>query len=148
MTIAVVGVGIAGLHLALLLQRAGLDPVLYGDRAPDDLRSGRMLNTVARFGRIRRLEQELELPDLPARTSGVRFTLRHNPAVGNPELSFRGEVDEPWSFVDMRIVQADALEAYLDRGGRYELGLLDDDALVALGRAVRSGRRGRRAAGA
>ncbi len=147
MTIAVVGVGIAGLHLALLLQRAGVDPVLHGDRTPDDLRSGRMLNTVARFGRIRRLEQELDLGHLPARTSGVRFTLRHNPAVGNPELSFRGEIDEPWSFVDMRIVQADALEAYLERGGRYELGVLDDDALVALGErfdlvVVAAGRRG------
>ncbi len=102
---------------------------------------------MARFGRIRRRERELGLPDLPARTSAVRFALHRNPAIGNPGLSFRGAVDEPWSFVDMRIVQADALAAYLDRGGRFERGTLDEDALVALGDTfdlvvVAAGRRG------
>ncbi len=147
MAIAVVGAGLAGLHLALRLHQSGVDVVLYGDRTPDDLRAGPMLNTVARFGHTRQREAALGLPALPARTSGVQFSIRTNPDLGNPELSFRGAPRDPWSFVDMRIVQADALESYLARGGRYEVRTLSNDDIVALGDTaelvvVAAGRRG------
>ena len=36
--IGIVGAGIAGLHLALYLQKHGVDATLITDRAPDDYR--------------------------------------------------------------------------------------------------------------
>jgi 2-polyprenyl-6-methoxyphenol hydroxylase-like FAD-dependent oxidoreductase len=45
--IGIVGAGIAGLHLALYLQKHGIDATLITDRAPDDYRDIRLLNTVA-----------------------------------------------------------------------------------------------------
>ncbi len=45
-TIAIVGAGVAGLHLALHLQREGLDVSLYEERTPDEIRTGRLPSTV------------------------------------------------------------------------------------------------------
>ena len=45
--IGIVGAGIAGLHLALYLQKHGVDATLITDRAPDEYRGIRLLNTVA-----------------------------------------------------------------------------------------------------
>ena len=45
--IGIVGAGIAGLHLALYLQKHGVDATLITDRAPEDYRNSRLLNTVA-----------------------------------------------------------------------------------------------------
>ena len=45
--IGIVGAGIAGLHLALYLQKHGVDATIITDRAPEDYRNGRLLNTVA-----------------------------------------------------------------------------------------------------
>lgn len=45
--IGIVGAGIAGLHLALYLQKHGIDATLITDRTPDDYRGIRLLNTVA-----------------------------------------------------------------------------------------------------
>ncbi len=147
MAIAIVGTGIAGLHLALRLQQSGIDTELYGEKTPEQIRSGTMFNTVARFGRTRSREAALGLPALPALTSAVRFTIHTNPQLGNPSLSFRGVVDEPWSFVDMRTVSADALETYTARGGSYRIGLLTIEDIAALGDnhdlvVVATGRRG------
>jgi cation diffusion facilitator CzcD-associated flavoprotein CzcO len=45
--IGIVGAGIAGLHLALYLQKHGVEATLVTDRAPEDYRQSRLLNTVA-----------------------------------------------------------------------------------------------------
>ena len=38
--IGIVGAGIAGLHLALYLQKHGVDATIITDRAPEDYRNG------------------------------------------------------------------------------------------------------------
>jgi Hsp20/alpha crystallin family protein/FAD binding domain-containing protein len=45
--IGIVGAGIAGLHLALYLQKHGVDATIITDRPPEEYRSIRLLNTVA-----------------------------------------------------------------------------------------------------
>jgi hypothetical protein len=47
------GAGTAGLHLALPLQQRGLSPTLYAERPPDEVRAGRLPNTVAHHHRTR-----------------------------------------------------------------------------------------------
>jgi 2-polyprenyl-6-methoxyphenol hydroxylase-like FAD-dependent oxidoreductase len=44
--VGIVGAGTAGLHLALLLRQRGLEPTLYAERTPDEVRAGRLPNTV------------------------------------------------------------------------------------------------------
>ena len=57
--IAIVGAGTAGLQLALLLQRNGAEPTLYAERSADEVRSGRLSNTVIHNYRTRAREQRL-----------------------------------------------------------------------------------------
>ena len=45
--VGIVGAGIAGLHLALYLQKHGVAATVITDRTPDDYRDIRLLNTVA-----------------------------------------------------------------------------------------------------
>ena len=51
--------GVAGLHLALLLQRQGIPVTLYSDKTAAQLASGRMLNTVAHHNTTVKREQAL-----------------------------------------------------------------------------------------
>ena len=55
--IGIVGAGTAGLHLALLLQQRGLQPTLYAERSADEVRDGRLPNTVAHHHHTRSREQ-------------------------------------------------------------------------------------------
>jgi len=45
--IGIVGAGIAGLHLALYLQKHGVDSTIITDRAPEYYRASPLLNTAA-----------------------------------------------------------------------------------------------------
>ena len=55
--VGIVGGGTAGLHLALLLQQGGLEPTLYAERTPDEVRNGRLPNTVVHNYRTRGRER-------------------------------------------------------------------------------------------
>ena len=59
--IGIVGAGTAGLHLALLLQQRGLQPTLYAERSADEVRDGRLPNTVAHHHHTRTRERELRV---------------------------------------------------------------------------------------
>ncbi|WP_081426384.1 FAD-dependent oxidoreductase [Sorangium cellulosum] len=61
-TIAIVGAGMAGLHLALHLQKEGLDVSLYEERAPDEIRAGRLPSTVALSPLTRERQRALGRP--------------------------------------------------------------------------------------
>jgi hypothetical protein len=114
-SIGIVGAGIAGLHLALLLQRHGLETALYVDRTSEELRAARLPNNVCRFERTRARERFLDVshwdfPDYALFCAHVRV---HD----DPPLAFRADLARPGSFVDFRIYLPRLLEDYADRGG-------------------------------
>jgi 2-polyprenyl-6-methoxyphenol hydroxylase-like FAD-dependent oxidoreductase len=112
MSIGIVGAGISGLHLALRLQREGVETVVYAPRTAQDLREGRLLNTVARFAGARERERELDVDHwLHAEWQHV-----HMSVTGTP-IAFTGQLGAPSSTVDFRVYLAQLLEDYARRGG-------------------------------
>jgi 2-polyprenyl-6-methoxyphenol hydroxylase-like FAD-dependent oxidoreductase len=142
--IAIVGAGIAGLHLGLLLQQQGVDATIYADRGPDEIRRGRLPNTVALVGATRVRDRALGVNhwDAPEHdTKGVHFYLN-----SDPPLQFRGKLEPAGQFIDMRMYVARLLEDFATRGGPVVIGALDpagveriarehDLVVVATGRA-------------
>ena len=114
--IAIVGAGVAGLHLGLLLQQQGVDVTIYADRAPDAIRSGRLPNTVALVGATRGRDRALGVNhwDAPEHdTVGLHLYVNSDPA-----LQFRGKLEQPAQFIDMRMYLARLLEDFESRGGQ------------------------------
>jgi hypothetical protein len=142
-SIGIVGSGIAGLQLGLFLQQHGVPVTLYSDRTPEQLRGGRLPNTVGRAEHTQARERELgvhqwESPDF--RVASLHFRIN-----GDPPLVFRGDMSWAVSFVDMRLYQPDLLEAFAERGGAVVIGTLQAGDLSALAArhdllAVASGR--------
>lgn len=143
--IGIVGAGVAGLHLGLRLQAAGVPVTLYAEKGPDELREGRLPSLVVRFHPMRAREHALgirhwDYPDFG--TSGIHFEVS-----GGPPISWKGSFRQPASGVDMRIYYATLLEAFAERGGDVVVGALlaSDVARVAAGHdlmVVSSGRSG------
>lgn len=121
--IAIVGAGVAGLHLGLLLQQQGVDVTIYADRGPDEIRGARLPNTVSLVGTTRARERALGVNhwDAPEHdTVGVQLHIN-----SDPPLAFRGKLAPPTLFIDMRIYLARLLEDFAARGGRVVLAALD-----------------------
>lgn len=129
--IGIVGTGISGLHLALHLQRHGVDTTLYAERAPDAVRAGRLPNLVCRFDHTRARERQLGVDHWPL--PGFEATCAYLDVRGGPPLAFRGDLRRPASWVDFRLYLAQLLEDYAGRGGRVVVGPLDLPAVAALG---------------
>jgi hypothetical protein len=130
--IGIVGSGIAGLQLGLFLQQRGVPVTLYSDRTPEEIRSGRLPNAVARFDQTQERERSLGIhrwddPELGA--LGAHFRI-----VADPPLAFYGAFRRPASFVDMRIYLATLLDEFAARGGPVRVGAIqaaDVDRLAA-----------------
>ena len=142
--IGIIGSGIAGLHLGLSLQHAGIPVTLYAERTPEQLLGRRIPNMVARNACTRARERALGVNhwDRPSHDMG-RLSVR---VAGAQPLSFSGRM-APAQAVDMRIYCARLMEDYAARGGEVvirtvEAGELDalasrhDLLVVATGRAA------------
>jgi 2-polyprenyl-6-methoxyphenol hydroxylase-like FAD-dependent oxidoreductase len=142
--IAIVGAGVAGLHLGLLLQQQGVDVTMYAERGPDEVRGARLPNTVSLVGAARVRDRALGVNhwDAPEHdTVGVHLYIN-----SDPPLQFRGKLEPPGQFIDMRMYLARLLEDFEARGGRVVVAALDpagvsriapehDLVVVATGRA-------------
>jgi hypothetical protein len=122
-SIGIVGSGIAGLHLGLFLQKHGVDATIYSDKAPDQIRAGRLHNLVVRFDRTRERERALgvdhwEFPDFGVFGVHMRVGIA-------PPIVWNGSFKRPASSVDMRIYQSTLLEDFATRGGKVAVGSLD-----------------------
>lgn len=119
-TIGIVGSGIAGLHLGLKLQQAGVATTIYSDRTSEQIRAGRVPNFVARFGRTQARERALGVaswctPEFAVPSAHFRIN-------GEQPLVFCGTLSEPISIVDMRVYLSALLDTFAARGGRVVIG--------------------------
>src|SRR5437764_596462 len=96
--IGIVGAGIGGLHLALFLQKHGVAVTLYSDRTAEQIRSGRLPNTPARFRNTIRREHELGVAHWDDNLTHMNMFIG-----GEFPLTFRADLSQAASFIDMRL---------------------------------------------
>ena len=112
--IGIVGAGIAGLHLALYLQKHGVDATLITDRAPDDYRGIRLLNTVAHHHVTIAREDYLGVNHW---NDPKHHYYYHDHFFNFPQpISFRGYFSRPSRAVDYRIYLPVLMKDFADRG--------------------------------
>src|ERR1700733_6173750 len=91
--VAIIGSGVAGLHLALLLQKQGIPVPLYSDKTAAQLASGRMLNTVAHHNTTVKREQALGADHWDLAEYG--YFCHHHYIGGGPPPSFSRRLSCP-----------------------------------------------------
>ena len=87
---------------------------IYGDKEPDEIRAGRLLNTVAHHHHT--LERERALGCRTTGTSAEYGYGCHHHCVGG-ELRFRGDFEHPSSSIDYRVYLPRLMEDFQERGG-------------------------------
>lgn len=131
--IGIIGAGIAGLNLALYLQKQGVSCRLYVERTPEEVRSARLPNLATLFASSRARDRVLGTNHWDGQ-GGDCYSIDVR-VKGLPELSSHGKLSEPAIAVDVRMVTARLLEDFISRGGEViKGGVIDMRRLVALGR--------------
>lgn len=127
-SIGIVGTGISGLQLALSLQQSGIDTTLYAEHTPDEMRGGRLMNTVSRFGPTVDRERSLGVAHWADDPSNYRSV---NIAVTGTPVAFTGTLRQAAGNVDFRVYLPRLLEDYAARGGHVVTGRRSVDQIVA-----------------
>ena len=131
MGIGIVGAGTAGLHLALLLQQHSVDFTLYAERSPDEVRGGKLPNTVIHNYRTRGLERALGANHWDEAGIGIEGHWHY--IAGERPLSFPGYFNGKSMGIDYRLYQSTLLEDVEARGGRVVYKAVGVDDLDTLG---------------
>lgn len=123
-SIAIIGTGIAGLHLGLHLLQRGLRPTIYAELAPEQMRARRLPNTVSLYASARDTMRKLGVAHWDVTQSDLHvFELG---VKGAPQIGFRAAIDPPQQFIDMRVYLPRLLEDFIERGGQViQAGTLD-----------------------
>lgn len=129
--IGIIGAGTAGLQLALVLQHNGAEPTLYAERTPEEVRRGRLPNTVIHNYRTRAREQSLGVNHWDRTALDIAGHWHYIP--GERPLSFPGYFEKPSMGVDYRIYQSTLLEDFENSGGRVVYGAVTADGIGSLG---------------
>src|SRR5262249_11695916 len=122
--IGIVGAGIAGLHLALYLQKHGVEATLITDRTPEDYRKIRLINTVAHHHVTLTREDYLGVNHWSA---PKYYYYYHDHFFNFPQpLSFQGYFSKPSRAVDYRIYLPALMEDFERRGGKIEYRRIEE----------------------
>jgi 2-polyprenyl-6-methoxyphenol hydroxylase-like FAD-dependent oxidoreductase len=123
-SIGIVGAGIAGLHLGLYLQKHGVDATIITDRAPEDYRDSRLLNTVAHHHVTIAREDYLGVNHWSDPKQQYYY---HDHFFNFPQpLSFRGDFSRPSRAVDYRIYLPALMNDFTRRGGKIEYRRIEE----------------------
>lgn len=129
-SIGIVGAGVAGLHLALYLQKHGVDATIITDRTPGDYRNARLLNTVAHHHVTIARETALGIDHW---SDPKLFYAYHDHVFNFPvPLRFRGDFTRPSRAVDYRIYLPTLMEDFARRGGSIEYRRIAQDDIAKL----------------
>lgn len=129
-SIGIVGAGIGGLHLALYLQKHGVDATIITDRAADDYRHSRLLNTVAHHHVSIARETYLGIDHW---NDPRLFYYYHDHVFNFPQpLRFRGDFSSPSRAVDYRIYLPTLMNDFARRGGRIEIRRIEEGDIPSL----------------
>ena len=128
--IGIVGAGVAGLHLALYLQKHGVKATILTDRPPEDFRNIRLLNTVAHHHVTIARENELGVNhwDDPG-----NYYYYHDHFFNFPQpLGFRGDFSRPSRAVDYRVYLPALMADFMNRGGKIEYRRIEEGDIAGL----------------
>jgi hypothetical protein len=126
--IGIVGAGIAGLQLALFLQKEGVTTTLYSDKTPEQLRQSRLPNLPVRFDHTRKREAELGINYWDETGYNMHYLQLY--LGGEQPLSFTAQLSQPGSYVDMRLYLPRLLQEYQSRGGEVVIKAFQDQDLA------------------
>lgn len=126
--IGIVGSGIAGLHLALLLQRKGVNVTLYSDRSAEQIRTSKFFNTPARFYHTLEHERALDIHHWQDQT----YLTHVNISITGTPVKFTGHLDKASMFQDPRVFTSTWMDDFEARGGEIIVGALTADDVVRL----------------
>jgi hypothetical protein len=114
----------------LFLQKGGLEPTLYAERSSEEVRNGRLPNTVIHNYKTRARDQALGVNHWDDTALDIHG---HWHYIGSePPLSFPGYFSNPSLSVDYRLYHGAMLEDFEQRGGTVVFGSVGADDLPAL----------------
>lgn len=118
--IGVIGGGMAGLHMALYVQKhdPDIDITIFGDRDPKQFRGSQLLNTVAHHSVTLDRETELGVNHWSVEDYGY-YGHHYYLATGKEPIRFYGDYQLPSRAVDYRLYHPRLIEDFQERGGDY-----------------------------
>ena len=119
-SIGIVGSGVSGLHLGLFLRAKDVPVTMYATNEPDQIRRGRLLNTVGHHHHTLERERVLGVHHWDAAEYG--YVCHHHCIAGDEEIRFRGDFTHPSSVIDYRLYLPRLMEDFEERGGELVLG--------------------------
>ncbi|MDL9938738.1 cadherin repeat domain-containing protein [Gordonia sp. ABSL1-1] len=127
-TAAIIGAGLAGTSAALGLLDAGFDVTLYSDKDRAALRDKVPPTGVGvLFGKSREFDAEI-IEDLYEVSNTTGISVRLHAGSGDERtdvLTFNPDYGYVAQAVDLRLRADDRLGRFLERGGRFEVGVID-----------------------
>lgn len=117
--VGIIGAGTAGLHLALLLQQAGITTRIYTDRSAEQVAAGRPQNSVSHHAPTIAREDAMGVNFWPAEDYGYQVHYHHLNVPDGPPV-FRGDFLRPSRVLDYRIYLPRLMGEYEQRGGTIE----------------------------
>lgn len=120
-SIGIVGSGVSGLHLGLFLLANDVPVTIYSQKGPEEIRGGRLPNTVGHHHHTLERERALGVHHWDADEYG--YVCHHHCIAGDREVRFRGDFTHPSSVIDYRLYLPRLMEDFQERGG--ELALVD-----------------------
>jgi len=132
--IGIIGAGTAGLHLALLLQQAGVPTRIYTDRSAEEIAAGRPQNSVSHHAPTIAREDAMGVNHWPTDQYGYRVHYHHLNVPDGPPV-FRGDFLRPSRVLDYRIYIPRLMADYEERGGVIEQRAIEPSDFDALAQA-------------
>lgn len=117
-SIGIIGAGVAGLHLGLHLLQQDLDVTIITNRTAEQVRDGKIMNSVAHMSATIDIERTLGIADWPGTDAEYSYHYHYNG--WGEDRRFEGTFAEPARILDYRIYLPHLMSEFVQRGGTLE----------------------------